>query len=1139
VIFRRDNSGQEPDSKDRPPRTPRPGLPRRVPTPMPPSRGPGRTVALWALIFVVAVLVAQLYWGQRPQRYDISYTRFVEEINKGNIDKLEIVNNEVTGELKTSASIQVAGRPVPFKAFHTYISGTGENLPKSVWEKNPGIEINIRPPGMNWWSLLGGAIPLLIIGAAWFFVLRQMQSGGSAALKFGKSRAKVTLDQNPRITFKDVAGCDEAKQELQEIVEFLKDPQKFQRLGGRIPKGALLLGPPGTGKTLLAKAVAGEAGVPFFSMSGSDFVEMFVGVGASVTGDTPILTRVDGETRMTTIGEFVDGFYRGDAEGFIVPVKGLETLGYREKDSKFKGSPKTFVGGSAWSGVTGVYRHRVSEIYQIAFLGGTIRTTGDHAVFVRTRDGIKSVEARDLKPGDVLVSLPLKVRGAYSSTTGTPHEVRAHAFGEAVEPRWLRVVEQDAETEEAFEFAVSRRGELSQAAIADEIGVSQMTVSNWQRGKHEPRAISTNYSDTRFAQQVEVTPDLMRLFGYYVAEGRENGCVQFVFGSHETKYHRDVVELGERLFGVPATVDETGDNSTRITFYSAPLGRFFERHCGTGSHNKHIPSVLWDSPRALFVEFLRGYSRGDGYVTREGKLSMTSVSQQLIRELTWLCAMHGIKAGVREMEMEAGRIIKAKPLPFTRAWNLIIGKTSNPFAEDVSIRDQGKKAVVRSITAQPFDGYVYDLCGCDNEAFFGGEKPVLLHNSRVRDLFEQSKRNAPAIVFIDEIDAVGRHRGAGLGGGHDEREQTLNQLLVEMDGFDSNDGVILIAATNRPDVLDPALLRPGRFDRQVIVDWPDVKGREGILRVHTRDIPLGTDIDLKKIAQSTPGMSGADLANIVNEAALLAARRNKKKVEMQDFEDARDKVTLGVERTSMVINPEQKKRTAYHESGHAIVNYLLPGTDPVVKITIIPRGRALGLTAMVPAEDRLAYTREELLSRLAGMLGGRAADMIVFGEKTTGASNDIEAATNLARKMVCEWGMSDRLGPLALGHKEEMVFLGRDLGHQKNYSDETAELIDREVKELVEGGLKRALSVLEANRDKLESLAQTLLEREQLDGEALAKVMRGETLPPLESPKNGDGATLSAGPEPEIIADKPSSATDGLGPSTTAPTPAG
>jgi cell division protease FtsH len=689
-IFRRDN-GQEPENRpprkgNTTPRVPRPGMPKRgTPVPVGPGSRPGRTVALWALIVVITVLVAQFYFGQRQQRVDISDTRFVEEVEKGNIQKISVtlgeVANEIQGELKVSSSVTVAGRPVPFKEFRTFYQSDSATLSKMVWAKNPGIEIVSRPAQMNWWTYLGTWLPFVILILAWFFLIRQMQSGGSAALKFGKSKAKVTLDQNPRITFKDVAGCDEAKTELQEIVEFLKDPQKFQRLGGRIPKGALLLGPPGTGKTLLAKAVAGEAGVPFFSMSGSDFVEMFVGVGAS----------------------------------------------------------------------------------------------------------------------------------------------------------------------------------------------------------------------------------------------------------------------------------------------------------------------------------------------------------------------------------------------------------------------------------------------------------------RVRDLFEQSKRNAPAIVFIDEIDAVGRHRGAGLGGGHDEREQTLNQLLVEMDGFDANDGVILIAATNRPDVLDPALLRPGRFDRQVVVDWPDVKGREGILRVHTREIPLSPDVDLKRLAQETPGMSGADLANMVNEAALLAARRNKKKVEMQDLEDARDKVTLGVERRSMVINPEQRRRTAYHESGHAIVNASLPGTDPVVKVTIIPRGRALGLTAMIPAEDRLAYTRDELLSRVAGMLGGRAADMLVFGEKTTGASNDIEAATNLARKMVCEWGMSENLGPLAFGHKDEAVFLGRDLGSQKNYSEETAEAIDREIKEIVDGGLQRALGVLREKRDLLDRVATALLEREQLDTQDMQTLMRGEDLPPFEArveTPTGDGAPPAEAPaapaRPEPLGPAPS-----------------
>jgi cell division protease FtsH len=508
-----------------------------------------------------------------------------------------------------------------------------------------------------------------------------MQAGGSAALKFGKTKAKVLLESTPKVTFKDVAGCDEAKQELQEIIEFLKEPQKFQRLGGRIPKGALLLGPPGSGKTLLAKAVAGEAGVPFFSMSGSDFVEMFVGVGAS----------------------------------------------------------------------------------------------------------------------------------------------------------------------------------------------------------------------------------------------------------------------------------------------------------------------------------------------------------------------------------------------------------------------------------------------------------------RVRDLFDQGKRNAPCIVFIDEIDAVGRHRGAGLGGGHDEREQTLNQLLVEMDGFESNEGVIMIAATNRPDVLDPALLRPGRFDRQIVVDWPDVRGREGILKVHSRNKPLSEDVDLKNIARATPGMAGADLANLVNEAALLAARRNRKKITSRDFDDAKDKVMLGMERRSLVMSDEERRSTAFHEAGHALAAWLLPGSDPVDKITIIPRGRALGVTSYLPQEERYSRSKEDLERTLCMMMGGRAAEYLVFAHFTTGAANDLERATTLARRMVCELGMSENLGPLTFGKKEEMVFLGREIATHKDYSDQTAELIDGEIRRIVEGAYNRALELLRNNQDKLQLVATALLEREVVDGEEMNRLLRGETLeplrpvetePPAEAPpetqaaKTGEVGQLEAFPPP-------------------------
>jgi cell division protease FtsH len=676
--FRRKPGPGPDDGRGREGRKPPPpgGPPRRPQITLPAGR-PFRTLAFWMLVVLLSLVAYRMYQGSftAPQRVEVSYTRFIREVKDSNIANLQITEGTVTGELKRESTVKVNGKDATYKAFKTNILGDGASLPDRVWEKNPGAEIDVRTAGLNWLSVLFTWLPIVLIFGFWLFMLRQMQSGGSAALKFGKTKARVLMETQPKVTFKDVAGCEEAKQELQEIIEFLKEPQKFQRLGGRIPKGALLLGPPGSGKTLLAKAVAGEAVVPFFSMSGSDFVEMFVGVGAS----------------------------------------------------------------------------------------------------------------------------------------------------------------------------------------------------------------------------------------------------------------------------------------------------------------------------------------------------------------------------------------------------------------------------------------------------------------RVRDLFEQAKRNAPCIVFVDEIDAVGRHRGAGLGGGHDEREQTLNQLLVEMDGFDSNEGVIMIAATNRPDVLDPALLRPGRFDRQIVVDWPDVRGREGILKVHTRKIPLDDDVDLNAIARSTVGMAGADIANLVNESALLAARRNRKKVTNQDFMDARDKVTLGMERKSLVMSEAERSSTAYHESGHALMSWLQPGSDPVDKISIVPRGRALGITSYMPKEERYSRSKEDLVRTLAMMMGGRAAESLVFKHFTTGAANDIERATALARKMVCELGMSERLGPLTFGKKEEMIFLGREIASHKDYSEQTAERIDGEVRALVEGAYQQAYSLLEQNLDKLHQLAGTLLEREVLDGDEMNRLLHGEKLapmkpvpaepePPIESPAESDAGATDAEP---------------------------
>ncbi len=413
----------------------------------------------------------------------------------------------------------------------------------------------------------------------------------------------------------------------------------------------------------------------------------------------------------------------------------------------------------------------------------------------------------------------------------------------------------------------------------------------------------------------------------------------------------------------------------------------------------------------------------------------------------------------------------------------------------------GKTLLARAIAGEanvPF----FSISGSDFVEMFVG-----VGASRVRDLFDQGKKNSPCIIFIDEIDAVGRHRGAGMGGGHDEREQTLNQLLVEMDGFENNDGVILIAATNRPDVLDPALLRPGRFDRQVVVGRPDIKGREGILKVHTSQVPLDDDVILKTIARGTPGFTGADLANLVNEAALLAARGEKKVVTMIDFENAKDKVLMGVERRSMVITEKEKKNTAYHEAGHALVAYLLPGTDPLHKVTIIPRGRALGVTMQLPEDDKHTYPRQYLINNLAIMMGGRVAEEICLGEMTTGAGNDIERATETARKMVCEWGMSEKMGPLTYGSKEEQVFLGRDFNTQKNFSDETAKLIDLEVKSLVMGGYNTAVDLLTKNRESLEKLSLALLEQETLNLKEITEIIDGK--PPTSGDDNTPNEEVS------------------------------
>ena len=500
----------------------------------------------------------------------------------------------------------------------------------------------------------------------------------------------------------------------------------------------------------------------------------------------------------------------------------------------------------------------------------------------------------------------------------------------------------------------------------------------------------------------------------------------------------------------------------------------------------------------IWIFFMRQMQSGGGKALSFGK-SKARLMNEAKNKTTFMDV-----AGVDEAKEELHEIIEFLKEP--QKFNKLGGKIPKGVLL-IGPPGTGKTLLAKAIAGEanvPF----FSISGSDFVEMFVG-----VGASRVRDLFEQGKKNSPCIIFIDEIDAVGRHRGAGLGGGHDEREQTLNQLLVEMDGFENNEGVILIAATNRPDVLDPALLRPGRFDRQVMVDRPDVKGREGILKVHTATVPLTENVDLKIIARGTPGFTGADLANLVNEAALLAARDDKKCVANDDFESAKDKVLMGVERRSMVISEKEKRTTAYHEAGHALVALKLPGTDPLHKVTIIPRGRALGVTMQLPEDEKHTYPKNYLYNNLAIFMGGRVAEEICLGQMTTGAGNDIERATELARKMVCEWGMSEKMGPLTYGSKEEQVFLGKDFSQQKNFSDQTAKLIDQEVKALVMGGYKKACEIITEHRDSLEKMALALLDRETLNASEIKDIIDGK-IPPA------DGQETKTKPEGVVSSSK-------------------
>ncbi|MBI2040437.1 AAA family ATPase, partial [Candidatus Microgenomates bacterium] len=545
------------------------------------------------------------------------------------------------------------------------------------------------------------------------------------------------------------------------------------------------------------------------------------------------------------IEEIVDRYYGKNEEGFIKKISGVETLGFDTQRSQL------VFRRSAWKKVEGVFRHRINEIYEIDYLGGTICTTGDHSVFVRTHGGIMAKKASELVKGDILVELPLNIRHWDSLQRKTIHQIKAHDFAEFGETISLDFWNDDVNLEEKYQLVLQNTESLTSYQMAAQAGVCQTTVLNWQKGVHMPQLLSKKLVKLNLPSQVSVTPKLMKLFGYYAAEGRGTGNLEFTFGIHEPEVYGDCIKLMQDVFGINPVILEREDHSIKISYYSAHLGRFFARFCGNGSHNKYVPEHLWQLPKEYFLSFLEGYSQGDGYITKSGKLVMSSVSHQLIRELAWLCSMHGIKVGIKHEFIKGGRIINAKPLPDGEVWTLIIGKTANPFLEKTKYPNQFKRAIIKKITRKTYHGYVYDFCGIENEAFFGGEKPILFHNSRVRDMFAQAKKSAPAIIFIDEIESIGRMRGFGVTGGHDEREQTLNQILVEMDGFAPNESVIVIGATNRPDLLDPALVRPGRFDRRVMLSMPDIEERKSIIELHMKGKPFTKEVDTGRLARRT------------------------------------------------------------------------------------------------------------------------------------------------------------------------------------------------------------------------------------------------------------------------------------------------
>ncbi|MEK7665210.1 MAG: ATP-dependent metallopeptidase FtsH/Yme1/Tma family protein [Patescibacteria group bacterium] len=1043
------------------------------------------------LILIIIGGIFSLFYVPASQTNEISATQLVNDINQDKVNKITVSGTELTiiyTDKKTAVSMKEEG-----SSLTDLLNNLGVNK-----EKLQNIEIDITPIKENVWSwltpiLVFGILPLVVFGLFFWTMIKQAKSGAVQVFDFTKAKARLFGAEGhgkEKITFKDVAGLKEAKEELVEIVDFLKFPKKYIAMGAKIPRGVLLVGGAGVGKTLLARAVAGEANVPFLSVSGSEFVEMFVGVGsarvrdlfstakksapsiifideldaigrhrgagiggghdereqtlnqilvemdgferetgtivlaASVTGDTPVLIKKNSDYKLLSISEVIDSYYLENEEGVEKETPNLEILGFEKKENTGK---NLYFANSAFKKIRNVFRHKVSEIYEIEYVGGKIKATGNHSVFIRNSQGLKTKAVSELKNGDILVNLPYKV-----NRTSSKKEIRAHQFNTEFNleiPVWQPLFEKFELVNSAYQYALSHVNEFSQTQIGKQLGFSQGTIGKWQQGVCGPRELSRNYYQHKniLPEKIRVTPDLMRLLGYYTAEGYARKEVDFCFNKKEKEKIEDVKNLMKNIFSLdPQKIRFTSFNAINITYQCKPLADFFSYYCGKGAKNKHVPYFLFETPFGYFKEYFKGYFYGDGHLDKQGRGEATSVSRQLILELNWLFRMHGFKSYIHSFCTKEGRIINnGKPLKQSVAWRLGFGRTQNPLsADNLSIKGSVYRPVIKSIKKIAYDGYVYDFCGCENEAFFGGTEPILLHN------------------------------------------------------------------TNRPDILDPALTRPGRFDRKVVLDMPDVHDREEILKIHSKNKPLSTNIDLKEVAERTPGFSGADLANVANEAALLAARQNKTQIFQQEFLEAIEKVLLGPERKSHILSKKEKEIAAFHEAGHALVSSSMQGTEPVRKISIIARGMAAGYTLQTPSEENKMKTKTQFLAELSTLLGGYSAEKIKFGEVTTGASNDLTRASDLARKLIKEYGMSS-LGPISFGEKEELVFLGKEISEQRNYSERIASKIDDEVENFIKNAEKKATEIITKRKELLDKIAKTLIEKETIEREEFENLMNG------------------------------------------------